>query len=159
VTSPRFIADVNVGRLAKWLRAMGYDVLYLPDVEDGALVERAMVEGRVILARDTHIVERRPVTSGRTRTVLLAHDDLHGQLRQVVKELGLEADRQFSRCIRCNAPLLSVAKAEVAERVPPYVYRTQEDFSECPRCHKVYWRGSHWHNMRMELEEVRSEAQ
>lgn len=159
MTDPRFIADVNVGRLAKWLRAMGFDVLYLTDMEDGALVALATAEGRVILTRDTHIVERRLVTSGRTKAVLLVHDDLRGQLRQVVRELGLEADRQFSRCIRCNVPLLSVAKADVAVRVPPYVYSTQDAFSECPQCHKLYWRGSHWHNMRVELEEVRSEAQ
>ena len=151
---PRFVADVNVGKLAKWLRAMGYDVLFPIDVEDNELVRIALREDRVIITRDRGIVERRLVTTGKLEAVLVRHDDLKGQLRQVVRALGLSGGREFSRCIRCNEVLLSIPRELAEERVPHYVYETQKEFMECPICRKVYWRGTHWANMQRELTQL-----
>lgn len=155
MAEPTFIVDVNVGRLAKWLRVLGYDTLYIPDVDDDELLRRAMEEGRVALTKDKRILHRRVVTSGALRAICIAHDDLHSQLRQVVQALGLTAPQEFSRCIECNEPMRDVPKSAVADRLPPYVLRTQEEFMECPGCHKVFWRGTHWRNMRAELAKVR----
>ena len=152
---PRFIVDVNVGRLAKWLRVMGYDSLYIPDVEDGELVQRALEDDRIIITRDARILYRRVVTSGQLRAALVRDDAVRRQIHQVVQELGLQRPREFSRCIRCNEPLQGVPKKSVAERVPRYVYQTQREFMECPLCRKLYWRGTHWRSMRAELAEVR----
>ncbi|MEK7778262.1 MAG: Mut7-C RNAse domain-containing protein [Chloroflexota bacterium] len=151
MADPRFIVDLNVGRLAKWLRIMGYDALFVPGIEDGELVRLAREQGRIILTRDRAIVKRGVVTSGKLKALLIHSEALDDQLRQVVETYQLNARRGFSRCIQCNASLGDVAKKEIQERVPPFVFQTQEEFMECPSCKRLYWRGTHWHNMRQEL--------
>ena len=151
MAAPRFVVDVNVGRLGKWLRAMGYDALFVPDVDDADLLEIARRESRILLTRDTHLLERRAVTTGGVRAVLVKGDHLAEQIQHVASVFGLEASQDFVRCIECNAPLHGIGKAVVSERVPPHVFKTQDTFKECPTCHKVYWRGTHWRNMKREM--------
>ena len=147
----RFLADSNVGRLARWLRAYGYDAAYAPHVEDSLLIGRALAEGRVLLTRDADLMQRRVVSRGSLRALLLRSDRFDEQLRQVVEELELPGDRALSRCLECNVELEPRIKAEVSERLPPYVRATQSRFSECPRCGRVYWPGTHWQRMRERL--------
>ena len=147
----RFLADSNVGRLARWLRVLGYDAAFEPRLSDGLLVFRALREGRVLLTRDVELTRRRLITTGRVRAVLLAHDQVQDQLHQVRRELDLDDESALSRCLECNVPLEPRAPAAVANRVPPYVRATQERFSECPRCARVYWPGTHWERMRAQL--------
>ena len=149
---PRFIVDVNVGRLAKWLRAMGYDASFVPDVDDGDLLAIAHSEGRVVLSRDRHLLERRLVTSGSASVLLLYSDKLFEQVQQVTSEFNLSPSEEFLRCIECNVELCGLDAEQAEDRVPVYVFQTQEVFKECPSCLKVYWRGTHWNNMRRELE-------
>ncbi|MBI2855255.1 MAG: Mut7-C RNAse domain-containing protein [Chloroflexi bacterium] len=156
MAEPRFIADLNVGRLAKWLRVMGYDTLLIPDIEDGELVRVALKEDRIVLTRDRYIMRRRMVVSGELKALLILSDALDSQLRQVVEAYGLNARLGFSRCIECNVLLLEVPREDARERVPPFVFQTQEEFMECPSCQKMYWRGTHWHNMRLELARLRN---
>ena len=85
MTNPRFIVDLNVGRLAKWLRIMGYDALFVPGIEDGELVRLAQEDGRIVLTRDRNLMRRRVVASGKLGALLIANDSLKGQLRQVVE--------------------------------------------------------------------------
>ena len=151
MVAPRFVVDLNVGRLAKWLRVMGYDALFIPDADDAELLRVAREQGRIIVTKDRYIMERRVVTTGQVRAFLVSSDDFRAQLRQVAEALGLGLERGFSLCIECNQPLSGIAKEEVRDRVPPFVFRTQEQFYQCPACGKLYWRGTHWHNMRMEL--------
>jgi len=151
---PKFVVDINVGRLAKWLRALGYDAVLLPDADDGELVRVALRDRRVILTRDRRMLERRVVATGQLRALLIKHEDLKEQLRQVVRSFGLNSQGGFSRCIRCNQPLAPLPRESAAARVPPYVYQTQREFMECPSCHRVYWRGTHWTNMLKELSEL-----
>ena len=148
----RFVVDLNAGRLATWLRVMGYDTLFLRDADEGELVGIALREGRIIFIRDTGITQRRLVTSGCLTDVLVEEDDLKGQL---VGCLGLDSQRAFVRCVRCNESLDSLSTESAKNRVPPYVYQTQEEFMQCPRCLCVDWRGTHWENMHRELAEVR----
>ncbi|MFQ5860158.1 MAG: Mut7-C RNAse domain-containing protein [Dehalococcoidia bacterium] len=155
---PRFIVDLNVGRLAKWLRAMGYDTLFLPGIEDGELIRLALRDGRIILTRDSLLLQRRVITSGMLRALLIRDDALMDQLRQVVRELGLDRSRDFSRCLRCNELLVSAQREAVQDRVPPYVFQTQREFMVCPACQRIYWRGTHWANMCTELAQVRGGA-
>ena len=153
---PKFILDINVGRLAKWLRVMGYDTLFPSDAGDNELVRIALREDRIIITRDCGLTERRLVTTGRLKVLLIRQDDLNSQIRQAICDLGLTRGREFSRCIRCNEPLVNVPRASAKEQVPPYVYETHTDFMVCPQCRRTYWRGTHWANMRMELAQLRS---
>ena len=148
---PRFAVDANVGRLAKWLRAMGYDSLFIPDVDDGELLWIAESQDRIIVTKDRHIMRRRVVAAGQVKAVLVSSDDFREQMQQLTETLGLTFRNGFTLCIECNEPLRRISKEQVGNRVPPFVFSTQHQFNECPGCGKLYWRGTHWRNMRQEL--------
>jgi uncharacterized protein with PIN domain len=151
--TPKFIVDHNVGKLARWLRLMGYDARFFRGENDAELVAIALDEGRIILTRDTRIMQRRLVTKGKLRALLIASDQPHEQIRQVVDSLRLDYRfNPFSLCLECNQPLVERKKAELKELVPPYVFKTQEQFRQCPACGRIYWRGTHWRAMTRRLE-------
>ena len=145
---PRFLADCNVGRLARWLRALGYDASYHARIGDAELVREAAAESRVLLTRDRDLTKRRVIQTGVVRAILIRDDEVTKQLRQVFSELGLELKEALTRCIECNAELQSRVPETVAKRVPPYVRLTQSRYSECPDCGRIYWAGTHWQRMR-----------
>src|SRR2546430_17490788 len=122
---PRFLADCNVGRLARWLRALGYDASYHARIGDSELVREAAAENRVVLTRDRDLTKRRGITTGIVRAILIRDDEGTQQLRQGVAELGLELKEAPTRCIGCNSELEARVAAMAAQRVPPYVLRTQ----------------------------------
>ena len=149
----KFIVDINVGKLAKWLRMMGYDALSFDGSDDGQMVAMALAEGRVILTRDTQIMRRRVVTNGQLKAILIQSDEPEQQMRQVVETLTLDCQfRPFTVCLECNQLLEKRSKQEVQARVPPYVFKTQGQYMECPSCHRIYWRGTHWEAMTKKLE-------
>jgi uncharacterized protein with PIN domain len=151
--TPKFIVDHNVGKLTGWLRLMGYDTRFFDGEDDSELVAAAKAEGRVILSRDTRIMQRRLITSGQVKAVLIESDQPERQIRQVIGTLGLDSQfKPFSLCLECNQPLVERAKDEVAELVPPYVFKTQNQFMQCPNCQRIYWRGTHWQAMTRRLE-------
>jgi len=134
---------------------MGYDALLFSGEDDGKMVKIALAQNRVILTKDSQIMKRRLVTSGRLKAVLIKDDDIKAQLRQVVNALNLDYHfKPFSVCLECNQWLHEKDKEEVRELVPPYVFRTQSLYMECPSCHRLYWRGTHWQAMTRELEKV-----
>ncbi|UCH51203.1 MAG: Mut7-C RNAse domain-containing protein [Chloroflexota bacterium] len=148
----KFIIDNNVGKLAKWLRIMGYDALLFTEEDDGKMVKLALAQNRIILTKDTQIMRRRLVTSGRLKAILIEDDDSKAQLHQVVEDLDLDYQfRPFSVCLECNQNLVERDKEEVRDLVPPYVFETQSLYMECPSCHRIYWRGTHWQAMNQEL--------
>jgi uncharacterized protein with PIN domain len=146
--------DTNVGRLAKWLRILGYDTLFINDLDDDELIRIAIDEGRILLTKDTRILRRRVVYDGQLKLVLIKDDDVKGQIRQVVQTLNLDHTNPFSLCLECNQPLMPREKDEVQELVPPYVFKTQTQYMQCPSCHRIYWRGTHWQRMKGELEKL-----
>jgi hypothetical protein len=151
----RFVVDSNVGRLARWLRIAGFDTLFVRDIDDNRLVRIAFDEDRVLLTRDRQILKRRLVTSGRLKVILIEDDEVKAQLRQVLTALNLASELSpFSLCVECNEPLVSREREEVEELVPPYVFRTQTQYVQCPGCLRVYWRGTHWERMSRELEGI-----
>jgi uncharacterized protein with PIN domain len=151
---PRFIADVMLGRLARWLRALGYDTLYFSDMEDAALARRALAEGRILLTRDVELTRRRGL-----ETSLIVDDDVTRQLRQVVRARHLSTQDAFTRCIHCNTRLVECEGVEAEPYVPPYVYATQTRFRRCSNCGRIYWRGTHWARMRAALDEAENGAE
>jgi uncharacterized protein with PIN domain len=151
----RFIVDSNVGKLARWLRAAGFDTLFFKSIDDNRLVRLAVDENRVLLTKDRDIMKRRLITSGRLTAILVEGDEVKAQLSQVLGALDLGAEvRPFTRCMECNEPLEPTEGEAVRERVPPYVFRTRTQYMRCPDCGRVYWRGTHWERMKRELEEV-----
>lgn len=143
MTEIRFIADVMVGKLARWLRVLGFDVLYSNAFEDDEIVRIAETENRVILTRDTGLTARRLST----QCVLIESGDYREQVRQVVRTFDFKAFKVFSRCLECNVVLKAIDKEAVFDRVPPYVYFTQQQFAVCPSCNRVYWHGTHAEQM------------
>jgi uncharacterized protein len=147
-----FIADMMLGKLAKWMRILGYDVEYFPEIGDEDLIERAEATGRLILTRDTLLVRRRRV---RGRHYFVRGDDWREQLRQVVAAFPpAPPDRLLCRCLRCNAPLAEIPREEVRGKVPPYVHETQEEFATCPSCGRIYWGATHRDKVAEQLREI-----
>jgi len=152
VNNLKFIVDNNVGKLAKWLRIMGYDTLFFNGSDDSRMIATALAEGRVILTRDTQIMRRRLVTSGRLKAILIEGDQPEQQMHQVIETLNLDCQfRPFAICLECNQPLVERSKQQVKDLVPPYVFQTQSQYMECPVCHRIYWRGTHWQAMTRRL--------
>lgn len=156
----RFVVDINVGKLAKWLRVMGYDTLLFTDRDDGKMVSLALQQQRVILTKDTQIMKRRLITSGKLKAMLVEGDNPKAQLQQVASVLNLKFQcKPFSLCLECNQQLHHIDKDKVIDLVPPHVYKTQDHYMECPACHRLYWQGTHWLAMKKELEKLIVEKQ
>ncbi len=134
---------------------MGYDSVFFNGDDDSGMVKQALAEDRVILTRDTGIMKRRAVSSGRVRAVLIKSEEPEQQTAQLLATFDLkEQSNPFSRCLECNQRLETRSREEVAGRVPPYVYRTQKQYMECPDCRRIYWRGTHWKAMITRLEKL-----
>ncbi len=146
---PRFMVDAMLGRLARWLRVLGYDTAYESDIDDEHLVRRAIEEDRVILTRDRALPEEWRVP----RILVLETESPLEQLREVAQRMRLAwRDRLFRRCSVCNTPLAPVARDEISGRLPPRVLAEQRRFVACRSCGRVYWEGSHTARMRRVLE-------
>ena len=145
----KFLADVMLGRLATWLRLLGYDTAYQHDATDAELARRARIEQRILLTRDVELTRRRGV-----RAVLLESEQVEDQIRQVFHVLNLTAQEAFSRCTECNSLSEEVSEDSARGLVPPYVFHTQERFRRCPRCARVYWRGTHWARIVAQMQDL-----
>lgn len=147
----RLLADAMLGKLAKWLRLLGYDTAYNPAWDDAEIVRVARAEGRVVATSDRGLAGRRGI-----RTLLITSVQLQEQMTQVMTELSLPPAEAGSRCSVCNSVLEPVAKSDLARRVPKYVYDTQEVFRRCPNCDRIYWPGGHWARMQPAMSSFRS---
>jgi len=149
----KFIVDAMLGKLAKWLRILGFDALYFRDTSSMDLVWIARKEDRILLTRNGRLARARDV-----KLIFIRNDHLSEQLRQVVDELKLniKSDKLFSRCLNCNELLIEISKEDVADLVPQYVYDTQHFFSKCPSCMKIYWAATHMDKMRKRLDDLLS---
>jgi uncharacterized protein with PIN domain len=127
---------------------MGYDSVFFNGEDDSRMVKQALAEGRTILTRDTGMMRRRAISSGRVKAVLIESEEPKQQMQQLMNVIDLKGQsRPFTLCLECNEPLQKRSREEVTGRVPPYVYRTQTQYVECPKCHRIYWRGTHWEAM------------
>jgi uncharacterized protein with PIN domain len=155
----KFIADNNVGKLARWLRLIGYDTLLLKQKNDGQMIKIALSESRVILTKDAQFMKRRLVTNGTVKTVHIKQDDPKLQVREVVETLNLDYQfKPFSLCLECNQVLIARDREEVRNLIPPHVFETQTQYTECPACHRIYWPGTHWQAMVKKLQDLRGQG-
>ena len=138
---PRFVLDVHLGTLARWLRLLGLDASYQRECDDAQLAAISARERRILLTRDVGLLKRSAVTRGHW---VRATDPLR-QIEEVIRAFSLQKDLQpFSRCTACNGVLRPAQRAEIAGRVPPRVHARFRRFVQCPRCDRIYWRGSHY---------------
>jgi hypothetical protein len=144
----RLLADCMLGRLAKWLRLLGYDTAYENDATDYELARRARAEGRLLLTRDRELAARRGL-----KTLLIRSEQLEHQVRQIHEALGPPPEPSLSRCSLCNVVLEEIPAEDAADRVPRYVLETHAEFRHCPSCGRVYWSGSHVEAMEEQLEQ------
>lgn len=136
----RFVLDVHLGKLARYLRLLGFDTLYRNDYDDPELANLAGLERRILLTRDRDLLKRAVVTHG----YYVRATDPRRQVEEVMDRLDLyRAMRPFQRCVRCNGLLTVVAKHQVADRLPSKTRHHVENFWECDACGQLYWEGSH----------------
>jgi len=129
-----------LGRLARWLRTLGYSAAYDHTADDPTLLRRAARERRILVTRDTGLATMRRAPP----TVLLHSNDTAGQLRELVNALGITRHPGLlTRCIVCNTRLRTATADQIEERVPAYVRSTQRLFRACRGCGRVYWAGTH----------------
>lgn len=139
----KFIADAMLGRLARWLRFLGYDTLYYPHIPDNVLIGIALKEDRIILTRDTRLVKSKSLKS----FILISSENTEKQLEEVLNILKPERIKFMSRCLVCNGIISDVIDKElIRELVPEYVYLNNNKFYRCNQCSKIYWEGSHTKN-------------
>jgi uncharacterized protein with PIN domain len=145
----RFVADRNLGTLAKWLRILGYDTLYEREVADLDILQKAAAEGRIVLTRKRRFAR----LSFEGRLVVVKADHVRLQLGEVLEALSLEPDptKKMTRCLVCNTVLADIPKTHAEGRVPAYVYLTYARFKSCPSCGRIYWPGTHRQNIEASL--------
>jgi uncharacterized protein with PIN domain len=145
-----------VGKLARWLRLLGFDTLFFKGENDRTMVEIAQTEKRIILTRDTRLMQRRPIAGRQVKALLLTTDNAYEQEQKTLTEFDLKSEvKPFSLCLECNQTLVSVDRENVQTRVPPYVSQSQLEYVECPKCRRVYWKGTHWTAMREQLNRMK----
>ena len=137
---PRFIVDVNLGRLARLLRVLGFDVWWSSDADDATLAEVSLDEQRILLTRDRGLLKRRAITHG-----LFVHSQHpEEQTLEVIRRLDLgQRLAPLTRCLHCNGELAAVSKDEVIDQLEPLTRQYYEEFSRCVECGRIYWAGSH----------------
>ena len=151
----RFMADAMLGRLARWLRILGYDTAYEKAIEDERLIELVLGENRWLLTRDGHLTQRKVLRGHHT---LIASDDLEGQLRQLHQDIKIDLDMSHPRayrCADCNVTLMPISNDDASPLVPPFIAQHHREFLQCPRCRRVFWPGTHWDDLLKRLAVMR----
>ncbi len=147
----RFVLDVHLGRLAAYLRMLGFDTLYRNHSADEPLAEISRHERRILLTRDVGLLKRGSVTHG----YCLRSTQPRQQLAEVAGRFDLgRLAKPFSRCLRCNTLLVQAAKDQVRHRLPAQVAVLHDDFLLCPDCGRAYWKGGHYRRMRQWIDAI-----
>lgn len=141
---PKFVADVHLGRLARYLRMIGLDVLYKNNFDDDEIVQLSSTERRAILTKDRGILKRNDVTHGYWVRSIKVEE----QVKEILYRFSLQKEiKEFSRCVECNELLKPVKKELIISQLPHKVAEKQVEFYECPSCKKIYWKGTHHQKM------------
>jgi hypothetical protein len=141
---PKFVLDVHLGKLTRYLRMMGFDSIYKNNYEDEEIIKISLDEIRTILTRDREILKRNDVTHG----YWVRNDEPEEQLKEIIVRFNLRNQiSEFTRCLECNTLLNKVEKEKILDRLPPKVREWQNEFFMCPHCSRIYWKGSHYEKM------------
>ncbi len=138
---PRFVVDVDLGRLARLLRVLGFDVWWRNDADDPTLSEISLQQQRILLTRDPGLLKRRAITHG----LFVRSDQPEEQTLEVMRRLDLRRRvAPITRCLRCNGSLAAVDKEQVLDHLEPLTRRYYDEFSQCLDCGQIYWAGTHF---------------
>jgi uncharacterized protein len=149
---PTFVADVHLGRLAAYLRMLGFDTLYERDYDDETLANISADQHRILLTRDVGLLKRKIVTLG----YFVRETDPWKQLEEILRRFNLLSITMCAdRCTNCNGSLEKVDKAEIADQLQQETRQYYDDFKQCQDCGKIYWRGSHYERMEQFLDQLR----
>jgi len=148
----RFVCDDNLGRLARWLRTLGFDTAFDSAITDQEVLGLSLSEERVILTRDHALAEQALAR----QCLLIDSDQPLQQLKEVIDAFSLKIDPNalLTRCPDCNQPVTEIRKEDYADEIPPYVLRTQDQFSRCASCKRIFWEGTHVQHMKKQLAEI-----
>ncbi|WP_346839340.1 Mut7-C RNAse domain-containing protein [Microbulbifer sp. SAOS-129_SWC] len=150
---PRFVLDCHLGRLARYLRMLGFDTLFRADYDDDTLLQISVDERRILLSRDRGLLKRRRLQRG----YFVRATQPRRQIAEVVERLQLQpAMRPFSRCIACNGTLRPVPRVQVVEQLPDNTRRYFNTFFQCESCRRIYWKGSHYQRMQALVRALRA---
>jgi len=146
----KFVCDVMLGTLAKWLRILGFDTKYSKDFEDEEILKIAEEENRVVLTRDKLLANKAK------KAVYINERSLDEQIKKVLNELKINVDEEkiLTRCILCNVKVEKIEKEKVKGKVPSHVFENHDEFWICPNCQRIYWAGTHWQNMEEKIKEI-----
>ena len=144
---PAFAVERTLGRLARWLRILGYDAAWGSHLAGRGLLALARAEGRTVLTRDRRLA----ASTQPPPRLLVQSDHFREQLRHVASALGLDGARRFGRCLECNRPLEPVACEDARTHVPEYVFATQHAFRRCAGCGRIFWDATHRQHVEAEL--------
>ncbi|HDN95444.1 MAG TPA: hypothetical protein ENG71_00060 [Thermoplasmatales archaeon] len=146
----KFVCDVMLGTLAKWLRILGFDTKYSKDFEDEEILKIAEEENRVVLTRDKLLANKAK------KAVYINERSLDEQIKKVLNELKINVDegKILTRCILCNVKVEKIEKEKVKGKVPSHVFENHDEFWICPNCQRIYWAGTHWQNMEEKIKEI-----
>ena len=151
---PRFVVDVNLGRLAWLLRLLGFDVWWSNDADDKTLTDISLERQRILLTRDRGLLKRRAITHG----LFVRSDNPEEQALDVIRSLDLRQRlAPLTRCVRCNGKLAPAAKDEVIDQLEPLTRRYYDEFSRCTQCGRIYWPGSHYEKLARLVERLRDQ--
>jgi uncharacterized protein with PIN domain len=148
---PRFVLDVHLGKLAAYMRMLGFDTLYRNCLGDAELARISATDHRTLLTRDRGLLKRSAVTHG----YWLRETDSRAQLAEIVHRFDLARSiRPFTRCMACNGVLRAVPKTDIRPQLPPRVAEAFDEFRQCDRCRRVFWQGSHYRRMQQQIEQL-----
>lgn len=150
----KFVVDCMLGKLAKWLKILGFDALFFSKIEDDALLDIAADENRVLLTRDTGLIEK----SKRVKLLFIESENWRTQVEQVLDEFDLWRDvKPNSRCIECNVRIKDLPREKAKNLVTPFVFENADTFALCPDCGRVFWRGTHLKDMETKIDDFLKE--
>ena len=152
----KFACDRTLGRLAKWLRIIGYDTIYWSTTDDAKLLETCHAENRILLTRNANLLKNaaKQNVKGDVIFYFIPENSVWNQLKNIVNAFELTRKNNLNLCSECNTEVLKVEKSDVEGHVPEYVFETQDNFTRCPKCGKYYWQGSHVTRMTGRLDEI-----
>lgn len=149
----KFFCDHMLGTLAKWLRIYGFDTTYAgPEIGDEEILNISKIEDRILLSRDKNLINS--AKRENIKNIKITSTELDEQIKTTLKGKKLDTEKILSRCIVCNSLVQDIKKEDVKRRVPERIFKSKDKYWFCPKCKKVYWKGSHYENMIAQIENL-----
>ena len=147
----KFVVDCMLGKLAKWLKILGFDALFFSKIEDDELIAIARNQSRILLTKDTGLIQR----AKNVETLFLESEEWQEQIRQVMEHFNLrERVDPHTRCIDCNVVLKNLPKKNAKNLVSAFVFEQADSFALCPNCGRIFWRGTHFKDMEVQIQDI-----